>query len=199
MLAICDLSKAFMQYKIAVSGAAEISHCCDNIILLSKEVGKEIARSHCVLVSGATTGVPYFSAVGCKEAGGFNVGFSPAESEVEHIKRYHLPVDVFDVMIYTGSDYPGRDIIMTKSADAVIIACGRMGTLHEFTTAVECKKPIGILLGSGGTADKIPDLVKGTYRSIKKIIYDTDPIALVQKMVEKVDQEKNRENKKANL
>jgi len=181
-----------MQYKIAVSGAAEISHCCDNIILLSKEVGKEIARSHCVLVSGATTGVPYFSAQGCKQAGGFNVGFSPAESEVEHLKRYRLPVDVFDVMIYTGSDYSGRDIIMTKSADAIIIVCGRLGTLHEFTTAVECRKPIGVLEGWGVTADKIRGLVKDTYRGIKKIEYDCDPIALVQKMIERVDREKRK-------
>jgi uncharacterized protein (TIGR00725 family) len=188
-----------MQYKIAVSGAAEISHCCDNIILLSKEVGREIARHHCVLVSGATTGVPYFSAMGCKEAGGFNVGFSPAESEVEHLKRYRLPMDAFDVMIYTGADYPGRDIIMTKSADAVIIVCGRMGTLHEFTTAVECRKPIGVLLGSGGTADKIQGLVKDTYRGIRKIVYEHDPIALVQQMIENVDREKEKENKKAKL
>jgi hypothetical protein len=181
-----------MQYKIAVSGAAEIGHCCDNIILLSKEVGKEIARAHCVLVSGATTGVPYFSAQGCKQAGGFNVGFSPAGSEIEHIRRYRLPLDAFDVMIYTGSDYSGRDIIMTKSADAVIIVCGRMGTLHEFTTAVECKKPIGVLEGSGGTADKIRELVKGTYRGIKKIVYERDPVLLVQKIIEKVDQEKKK-------
>lgn len=181
-----------MQYKIAVSGAAEISHCCDNIIFLSKEIGKEIARSHCVLVSGATTGVPYFSAQGCKQAGGFNVGFSPAGSEADHIRRYRLPVDVFDVMVYTGADYSGRDIIMTKSADAVIIACGRMGTLHEFTTAVECKKIIGILEGSGGTADKIRGLVKGTYRGIKKITYESDPTLLVQKVIERVHQEKNK-------
>lgn len=181
-----------MQYKIAVSGAAEISHCCDSIILLSKEVGKEIARNHCVLVSGATTGVPYFSAQGCKEAGGFNVGFSPAESEIEHLRRYRLPLDPFDVMIYTGADYSGRDIIMTKSADAVIIVCGRMGTLHEFTTAVECRKPIGVLEGSGGTADKIRGLVKGTYRGIKKIIYERDPILLVQKMIGQVEKEKKK-------
>jgi len=181
-----------MQYKIAVSGAAEISHCCDNIILLSKEIGKEIARTHCVLVSGATTGVPYFSAQGCKQAGGFNVGFSPAGSEAEHIKRYRLPMDVFDVMVYTGADYSGRDIIMTKSADAIIIACGRMGTLHEFTTAVECGKIIGVLEGSGGTADKIRGLVKGTYRGIKRIIYDSDPAALVRKVVEKIDTEKKK-------
>jgi hypothetical protein len=181
-----------MQYKIAVSGAAEISHCCDNIILLSKEIGKEIARAHCVLVSGATTGVPYFSAQGCKQAGGFNVGFSPAGSEAEHIKRYRLPMDIFDVMVYTGADYSGRDIIMTKSEEAIIIACGRMGTLHEFTTAVECGKIIGVLEGSGGTADKIRGLVKGTYRGIKKIIYERDPILLVQKVIEYVDREKKK-------
>ena len=181
-----------MQYKIAVSGAAEIGHCCGNIVLLSKEIGKEIARHHCVLISGATTGVPYFSAQGCKEAGGFNVGFSPASSEIEHLRRYRLPLDAFDVMIYTGADYSGRDIIMTKSADAIIIACGRMGTLHEFTTAVECGKIIGVLEGSGGTADKIRGLVKGTYRGIKRIIYDTDPIALVRKVTERVDAEKKK-------
>jgi len=33
-----------MQYKIAVSGAAEISHCCKEIEELSKEVGREIVR-----------------------------------------------------------------------------------------------------------------------------------------------------------
>jgi len=181
-----------MQYKIAVSGAAEIGHCCDSIVLLSKEIGREIARHHCVLISGATTGVPYFSAQGCKQAGGFNVGFSPASSEIEHLRRYRLPLDVFDVMIYTGADYSGRDIIMTKSADAIIIACGRMGTLHEFTTAVECGKIIGVLEGSGGTADKIRELVRGTYRGIKKIVYDRDPVALVRKVAERVDAEKKK-------
>ena len=182
-----------MQYKIAVSGAAEISHCCDNIILLSKEVGREIARNQCILVSGATTGVPYFSAAGCKEEGGFNVGFSPASSELAHVKTYHLPVDPFDVMIYTGSDYSGRDIILTKSADGIIIACGRMGTLHEFTTAIECKKPIGILEGSGGTADKIRNLMNGTYKGAKRVIYDRDPRAIVQRIIKMIEKEKARD------
>jgi hypothetical protein len=171
-----------------VSGAAEISRCCDNIILLSKEVGKEIARAHCVLISGATTGVPYFSAQGCKQAGGFNVGFSPASSEIEHLRRYRLPLDVFDVMIYTGADYSGRDIIMTKIRGRDH-HCLR---LHEFTTAVECGKIIGVLEGSGGTADKIRELVRGTYRGIKKYVYDRDPAALVRKVAERVDAEKKK-------
>jgi hypothetical protein len=184
-----------MRYNIAVSGAAVTKSCCDNIILVSKEVGKEIARAGCILVSGATTGVPYYSAIGCKEAGGFNIGFSPAESEIEHIKRYRLPLDAFDVMVYTGSDYTGRDIIMTKSADAVVIVCGRMGTLHEFTTAIEIRKPIGVLLGSGGIADKIQQLTKGTYKGARKIIYEKDPGVLVQRLIVEVEKAKQKNGK----
>jgi len=54
------------KYEIAVSGAAQISHCCKNIIELSKEVGREVARQNCNLVTGATTGVPYYAVLGCK-------------------------------------------------------------------------------------------------------------------------------------
>ena len=186
------INRNTMQYEIAVSGAAEISHCCDKIILLSREVGKAIARQGCVLVTGATTGVPYFCAEGCKEAGGFNIGFSPATSEAAHVKTYRLPVEPFDVMVYTGSDYVGRDIIMTKSSDAVIIICGRIGTLHEFATAFECRKIIGVLEGSGGTADKIKYIARGHYRVSKKIIYDRDPGKLVEKVIFAVKKEKQK-------
>lgn len=184
-----------MRYNIAVSGAAVTKCCCDNIILLSRTVGREIALQGCLLISGATTGVPYYSAIGCKDAGGFNIGFSPAESETEHIKRYRLPVDVFDLMVYTGADYAGRDIIMTKSSDAVIIICGRVGTLHEFTTAVETGKPIAVLEGSGGIADKIRELMKGTYKGGKKVIYERDPKILVSKLIMEIKKGKTKNGK----
>jgi len=176
--------------KIAVSGAAQITHCCRDIEKISKEVGKEVARQQCILVTGATTGVPYFAALGCKEAGGFNVGFSPATSEAAHLKTYKLPLDPFDVMVYTGADYVGRNVIMTKSADGVIVICGRMGTLHEFATAFEIQKPIGVLEGTGGTADKIRIIATGPYRGVKKIIYEKDPRKLVKKLIKKIQEEK---------
>jgi len=179
-----------MSYKIAVSGAARVSHCCKVIEEISKEVGREIARQKCVLVTGATTGVPYFSALGCKEAGGFNVGFSPATSEAAHLRTYKLPIEPFDVMIYTGADYVGRNIIMTKSVDGVIIICGRMGTLHEFATAFEIQKPIGVLERTGGTADKIRQIATGPYRGVKKIIYEKDTKKLVKKLIEQIKKEK---------
>lgn len=184
-----------MRYTIAISGAAQTEHCCKGIEKISREVGKEVARQKCVLVTGATTGVPYYSALGCKDAGGFNVGFSPATSEAAHIKTYKLPVEPFDIMIYTGADYVGRNMTMTKSVDAVIIICGRMGTLHEFATAFEIQKPIGVLEGSGGTADKIRQIATGPFRGVKKIVYEKDPKKLVEKLIKLIKEDKKEDPK----
>ena len=183
------------KYAIAVSGAAQIGHCCKNIKELAKEVGREIARKGCLLVTGATTGVPYFSSVGNQEVNGFSIGFSPATSEAAHLKTYKLPIDSFDLMIYTGADYVGRDVIMTKSVDGVIIICGRMGTLHEFTTAFEAKKPIAVLEGSGGTADQIRMITAGPIRGTRKIIYEKDPKKIVDELIEEIKRQKKENNK----
>lgn len=181
-----------MQYKIAVSGAARVNHCCKGIRAISKEVGREIARQNSILVTGATTGVPYFAALGCKEVDGFSVGFSPAISEAAHLRTYNLPVDAFDIIVYTGADYTGRNLLMTKAVDGVIIVCGRMGTLHEFVTAFEVQKQIAVLEGTGGTADKIRQIATGPYRGVKRIIYDNDPKKLVEKLIKAIKKDKQR-------
>lgn len=184
-----------MQYKIVVSGAAQINHCCKDIKNISKEVGREIARQGCVLVTGATTGVPHLAALGFKEIGGISIGFSPAVSRAAHLKTYKLPTDAFDVIVYTGADYTGRDVIMTKCADGVIIVCGRMGTLHEFVTAFETQKIIGVLEGTEGTADKIRYITKGPYRGMKRVIYDTNPKRLVRRLVKQIKKERSKVGK----
>lgn len=178
------------KFKIAVSGAADIDFCPKDAPALAEEVGKEIVRQGCVLITGATTGIPYYSAKGANGIGGFSVGFSPAATEAAHIKTYRLPTDEFDVIVYTGFDYAGRNLLMTRAADGVIVICGRMGTLNEFTIAFEDQKPVGVLEGSGGTADKIRDLVKGPIRGSRKIVYDTDPKMLVKKLIEAIKEEK---------
>ena len=130
------------------------------VVKLAEEIGKEIVRQNCILITGATTGIPDFSAKGVKKAGGVSIGFSPAASAIAHVKKYKLPTDNYDVTVYTGFGYAGRNLLMTRAADGVIVICGRMGTLNEFTIAFEDEKPIGVLTGSGGTADKIKDLLK---------------------------------------
>jgi len=181
-----------MRYKIAVSGASQVGDCVKDIEKISREIGREISRLKCILITGATTGVPYFAAQGCKEAGGISIGFSPAASEISHRKVYKLPLDCFDVMVYTGFDYTGRNLLMTRAADAVVVCCGRIGTLNEFTIAFEDRKPIGVLVGSGGTADLIKNLMRRPHRRGAKIVYDSDPKTLVQKLIKLIKKEKGR-------
>lgn len=179
------------KYKICVSGAAALDPCSPNAKELAKEVGRQIVKQGAILLTGATTGIPYWAAVGANEAKGVSIGFSPASTEKEHVKVYRLPTDVFDMIIYTGFGYAGRNLLLTRASDAVITICGRMGTLNEFTIAFEDRKPIGILEGSGGTSDKIDFLLKGGYRGPKKVIASSDPAVLVQELIKMIKKEKD--------
>jgi hypothetical protein len=87
-------------------------------------------------------------------------------------------------------NYVGRDLYLVQSSDAIITVGGRFGSLHEFTSALEAHKPCGVLLGSGGTADLIPDLMKKLQAPNDNLVtYDTDPKKLIQKMVAILDKE----------
>jgi len=180
-----------MKYKLCVSGAAATDHCQADTMQKAKELGAEIIKQNGVIVTGATVGVPLWAAMGAKDANGFSIGLSPASSEIEHVKKYHLPTDYFDIIIYTGFGYAGRNLLLTRSADAVIIVCGRMGTLNEFTIAFEDHKPIGILTETGGMADEIKAIVEKAHRGEGKIIYNSDPKELVAELTKLIEKEKN--------
>ncbi len=177
-------------FKLCVSGAAETGHCTDSAHQKSEELGREIVRHNSVIVTGATTGTPFWAAKGAKDEGGISIGMSPASTEEEHIKRYKLPTENLDMIIYTGFNFSGRNLLLTRSSDAVLFTCGRMGTLNEFTIAFEDEKPIGVLEDTGGTADMIKDLVPKMHRGPGKIVYDSDPKRLVEKVLELVQKEK---------
>jgi uncharacterized protein (TIGR00725 family) len=176
-----------LRYSICVSGAAagqtvEASH--DKAYAL----GLAIAREGHIVTTGATVGLPYYAAYGAKQGNGVSIGFSPATSLREHIRKYRLPHDVFDFINFTGLSYVGRDLYLVQSSDAVITVGGRFGSLHEFTSALEAHKPCGVLLGSGGTADLIPRLMETLEPPDGDlVIYDDNPQRLVHKLVELLD------------
>ena len=178
------------KYKICISGAAETSSCSEDAHLKAYELGVEIVKQGAVLVTGATTGLPYWAAKGVKESGGISIGFSPAASEVAHAKTYHLPTDYFDLIIYTGFEYSGRNLLLTRASDGVIFVCGRMGTLNEFTIAFEDKKPMGVLEKTGGFSDSFKKIVDAAHRGPGKIVYDTDPKKLVVAVLKLIKEQK---------
>jgi len=178
------------RYKICISGAAETGHCSMDTLQKAEELGREIAKQNIVLLTGATTGTPYWAAKGAKSAGGLVIGFSPASSEAAHVKTYHLPIDYHDDIVFTGFEYSGRNWILTRSADAVIIICGRIGTLNEYTAAFEDNKPIGVLETTGGTADYIRDILEKSYRGFRKTVFSPDPKELLKLVMQQVEEHK---------
>lgn len=179
-----------MKYQICVSGAASgdtvtASH------QLAYDLGKEIALAGKTLTTGATVGLPWFAAQGAfsvKDRKGDSIGFSPASSFREHVTVYRLPTVEFDYINFTGMAYVGRNIHLVRSSDAVITVGGRMGSLHEFATALESQKIVGVLLGSGGLADYVPTLLQNIQApGVKNIHYDTNPKRLVEKVIKALD------------
>jgi uncharacterized protein (TIGR00725 family) len=187
-----ELKHLHRQIKLAVTGAAETMYCGESALPLMKELGREIARHNAVLVNGATTGIPLWAAMGAKEAGGTVVGLSPASTEKEHVEKFGLPLEYMDLIIYTGSGYSGRDLLMTRTTDAVFLGCGRIGTIHEFTIAFEDNKPIGILQGEWTTDELIAKILEESHRASdnKKIVFDKEPKKLVEKVLELVEKDK---------
>jgi hypothetical protein len=178
------------QIKICVSGAAETGHCGVGALDKAKELGREIARQGAVLVTGATTGFPLWAAMGAKEEGGICIGISPAATEREHVEVYKLPLDYMDLIIYTGFGYPGRDLLLTRSADAVICGCGRIGTIHEFTVAFEDKKPIGIFEGTWEMSGELKEIIEKGHRENPKIVTGPDAEKLVAGVIALVKKDK---------
>ncbi len=176
-----------MKFKFVVSGAADEGFCDIDAPAKAEETGREVVKQGGVLVTGATTGIPEFAAKGAKLEGGIVIGLSPAASLQHHIKSYKLPTDYYDTIIFTGFDYSGRNLLLTKSGDAVIVICGGFGTLNEFTIALEDNKPIGVLTGTSGTAEEIKNLlmsINDPHRhGAGKVIFSDNPKELVSKLI----------------
>jgi uncharacterized protein (TIGR00725 family) len=172
-----------MNYKISVSGSAN-NNCATGAYKKSYEVGRQIALNGCILITGATIGIPQWATRGAKSAGGVSIGLSPAVSKQAHVNTYHLPVKYMDLIIYTGFDYSGRNMLMTRSCDAVITICGRIGTLNEFTTAFEDRRVVGVLTGTGGVETEIDEILRLAKRGRKRIVFDDDPKRLVAKVIQ---------------
>jgi uncharacterized protein (TIGR00725 family) len=176
-----------LRYSICVSGAAA-GITVKTARQMAESLGKTIAEEGHILTTGATVGLPYFAAHAAKEAGGTSIGFSPASSLREHLRKYRLPHDVFDFINFTGMNYVGRDLYLVQSSDAVITVGGRFGSLHEFTSALEAHKPCGVLIGSGGTADLIPELMRALQAPANDlVIYDEDPVKLIKRIIKLLD------------
>jgi uncharacterized protein (TIGR00725 family) len=116
---------------IAVVGAGQ----CDNRIYeLAEAVGSELARNGLTIICGGLGGVMEAACKGAKQAGGLTVGVLPGDD----------PADAnpfIDVAIASGMGI-GRNIIIVRTAQAILAINGSFGTLSELAFACQLNKPI---------------------------------------------------------
>ena len=181
-----DIKKPKPRIKVAVIGSSRYSEIDEEQKKIAYNIGKAIANSGCVLITGGGKGSSEFAAEGAKENKGFCIGISPADNYENHINIFKNPSLIFDALIYTGFGYKGRNVVLIRSCDAVIALSGGVGTLNELTIALDEGKNIGILKNSGLVSDIFLDFYNkiSNQRKFKgSIVIKDSPEELVREII----------------
>ena len=146
----------------------------DAVEAMAEQIGADIADTGFALVCGGRSGVMEAACRGAKNKGGLTVGILPSQDGSD-ANPY------VDVIVPTGIGY-ARNSIVVSSADAVIAVNGSTGTLSEIAMALNYQKPVIVVKGSGGVADRVKDAFPDDERI--QLIVEAEPSAAVEKALE---------------
>jgi hypothetical protein len=120
--------------RIAIAGAGI---CGPDLVATAEDVGRAVADAGAVLICGGLGGVMEAAARGAAEAGGLTIGILPgadARAANPYI-RIPLPTGMGEM----------RNVLVARTADAVIAIGGAWGTLSEVSMARKCGVPVVLL------------------------------------------------------
>lgn len=101
---------------------------------LATEVGRELARQGAILICGGLGGVMQAACHGACSEGGLTIGILPGDNGSTANPYVQIP-------IATGMGH-ARNVIIVKSARAVIAIGGSYGTLSEIAHALQNNIPV---------------------------------------------------------
>jgi hypothetical protein len=116
---------------VAVIGASKAT---SEEARLAEEVGKELALRQVTLVCGGMGGVIEAACRGASLNGGLTIGILPGNSREEANPYVQIPI--------VSSIGFARNIMVVKSAQAVIAIGGAYGTLSEIAYALQIELPV---------------------------------------------------------
>lgn len=186
-----------MKFKIGVFGSAEGD--IQKIFNKAHALGKELGRNKAIIITGASTGLPYKVAKTAKENGAEIWGYSQARNLEDQEKLApNCDSSIYKKLIYIPKDFPFasdiqvckkyRNVISTANCDAGIIIAGRWGTLNEFTNLYDMGKVIGVLTDTGGVADELPSLNRKISKKSKaKVLFESSPKKLIQNVIKELE------------
>lgn len=115
-------------------GVIGAGHCNHNVDKLAEQVGRAIATEGAVLVCGGLGGVMTAAARGARSAGGQTIGILPGNDKDD-------ANEFIDIAIPTGIG-EARNVLIIKTADAVVALPGEFGTLSEMAFCMKLNKPL---------------------------------------------------------
>jgi uncharacterized protein (TIGR00725 family) len=116
---------------IGVIGAGTVD---GKTLRAAETVGRLVAKKGALLVCGGLGGVMEAAAKGAKAEGGTTVGILP-QTEKESSNPY------IDIPVATGFG-EGRNVVIVRTADALIAVGGEYGTLSEIAFALKMGKTV---------------------------------------------------------
>lgn len=186
-----------MKYKIGVFGSST-EETSDDVNIKAHQLGKELARKDIILITGASSGVPYMVSYVAAKSGTEVWGYSPMLG-IDGQKEFSPKDDIsiYKKLIFIPKNFEFasnlqvckkyRNVISTANCDAGIIISGRWGTLNEFTNLYDMGKVIGVLTKTGGIADELSHLNNQIRKKSKaKVIFSDSPKELVEKIIKEL-------------
>jgi uncharacterized protein (TIGR00725 family) len=110
------------------------STATDEGVRLAEEVGYLIARADAILVCGGLNGVMEAAAKGAKRGGGLTLGILPTGNKADANEYIDIPV--------ATSMSTARNLVIVRTADALIAINGSYGTLSEMAHAFDLGKTV---------------------------------------------------------
>ena len=136
---------------------------------IAEKIGEDIGQNNCILICGGRGGVMEAVCRGSKNNGAaaITVGILPSSDK-------NTANSFIDIPLATGIGY-ARNALVASCSDAVIVINGRAGTLSEACLALNYKKPVIAVRGSGGVADVLEDELKRMgIKNIKSGVHSVD-------------------------
>lgn len=152
----------------------------------AKMLGCVLGSMGLTVATGGCLGLPAIVARNARASGSRVLGFFPDLNEIEAIKNKSAHANdleaVYDAK-YFAKGYTQRSLCMIQNIDCAVVVGGRMGTLSEWTMALEEGIPILALKNTGGIAAHLEHIL-----SVAKKEFPNNYIAFSDKVAQGVSE-----------
>lgn len=160
--------------KIAIISSASVQ-VENGIQKKIQEIVKKFSEvSNITLVTGGSFGIPGLCIQEAKRLLIPTIAYSPDKNSIEHNARFdNLDINYFNEVKYIPG-FTARSLEMIHNVDGILLLNGRIGTLSEFTIALEEGKRVGVITNSGGIADHLEYILKIAQKEFPNQVFFSD-------------------------